>query len=145
VSLLLPGLNDAGSRAAAALAYRLVLLSECKRPPAPGARTNLLLRAWIAAGERWPQSRRDGIGLPGENRFLRWLIGDGARACAVIAAARQHVVTWPEDHRLQRGLGRLADRAGQARLDAARPWRGPTGLAGSILSAYRRWYCSLPL
>jgi hypothetical protein len=137
VSLLDPGRNDPARRAARRLAYRLILLSECKRPPAPGARTNLLLQLWRRADD-WPQSRLGGMGLPGENCFLRWLIGDDARARAVIAAARL-------DRHLQRALDELAERARRARRDAAGPRRGPAGLAGSLLWAERNWYSRLPL
>ena len=111
---------------------------ESRKAPAPGARTNVLLRAWQAA-EGWPQSPSVGALLPGEMRFLRWLFGDVKRARAVIAAAQ----ACPRDHQLQRALHQIGDRVRQARLDAAGPWRGPTGLAGSILWADRRWYWSL--
>ena len=74
-------------------------------------------------------------------RFLRWLFGDEERARAVIAAAQ----ACPRDHQLQRALDEIGDRARRAWLDSAGPWHGPTGLAGSILWADRRWYCRLPL
>ena len=140
MSLLLPNWNDPARRAARGLAYRLVLLMESREAPAPSARVNLLLRAWQAA-EDWPQSPSAGVFLPGEMRFLRWLFGDEERARAVIAAAQ----ACPWDHQLQRALDEIGDRARRARLDAAGPWCGPTGLAGSILWATRRWYCRLPL
>ena len=94
--LLLPDWNDPARRAARGLAYRLVLLMESWKAPAPGARTNVLLRAWQAA-EGWPQSSSVGAFLPGEMRFLRWLFGDVKRARAVIAAAQ----ACPPDHQLQ--------------------------------------------
>jgi hypothetical protein len=140
VSLLLPDWNDPARRAARGLAYRLVLLMESRKAPAPSARTNLLLRAWQLA-EDWPQSPSAGVFLPGEMRFLRWLFGDEERTRAVIAAAQ----ACPRDHQLQRTLDEIGDRARWARLDSPGPWRGPTGLAGSILWADRRWYCRLPL
>ena len=140
MSLLLPNWNDPARRAARGLAYRLVVLMESRKAPAPGARTNVLLRAWQAAKD-WPQSPSAGVFLPGEMRFLRWLFGDEKRARAVIAAGR----ACPQDHQLQRALNEIGHRDRQARLDAAGPWRGPTGLAGSILWADRRWYCRLPL
>jgi hypothetical protein len=114
---------------------------ERRPPPAPGGRTNLLLRLWRRAGDTWPQSRCGGVTLPAENRFLCWLLGDEARVRSVIAAGQ----ACPEDHQLQRAFDELADRARRARLAAPGPWRGPAGLAGSILWATRQWYCRLPL
>ena len=140
MSLLLSDWNDPAKRVAQGLAYRLVLLMESRDAPTPGARTNLLLRAWQAA-DKWPQSSSVGCSLGGGDAFLRWLFGDETRARAVIATAQ----ACPEDHRLQRAVQMLADRARRARLDAAQPWRGATGLAGGMLWAERRWYCHLPL
>jgi hypothetical protein len=141
MSLLVPERNDTARRAAQLWAYRLTLLMEYREPPAPGARTNLLLRLWHRAGDSWPQSRLGGAALPGENLFLRWLLGDDARARRVIAAAQ----ACSEDHQLNLALDTLAVRVREARLAAVGPWRGPTGFAGSILSAKRQWYCRLPV
>jgi hypothetical protein len=140
VSRLLPDWNDPARWAARGLAYRLVLLMESRKAPTPGARTNVLLRAWQAA-DSWPQSPSAGAFLPGEMRFLRWLFGDEKRARAVIAAAE----ACPKVHEPQHALDELAERVRRARLAASGPWLGPAGLAGSILWADRRWYCGLPL
>jgi len=79
VTLLRPNRRDAAQCAARLWAYWLPVLMECRAPPVPGPRTNLLLRSWRLAIDTWPFSHSGNISLPSEDRFLRWLLGDEER------------------------------------------------------------------